>query len=145
MTILGSLLNAPGIWKFSLFWLIEFSPYCPSVVLCPASKSFTLWMYRLVFSEEKNNNPVQISRNLSLCSYLFSGTLLHEFQLPQFLHILTSVSSIQQIHCTLIGYFLPRSWFRSTSKLKARMIARFVCFCSLRDHNPLLPIDQCGK
>lgn len=89
-------------------------------------------------------NPVQISRNLSLCSYLFSDALLHEFQPPQLLQILTSVSSRNSLHS---DWVLPPGTLVQKVPLESQDDHRtqLVCFCSFRGQNPLLPIDQCWK
>lgn len=94
--------------------------------------------YKCTYWYSVKTNPVQISRNLSLCSYLFSDTLLHEFQLSQLLQILTSVSSRNSLHSDWI--LLP-----GTLVQKVPLDGKLVCFCSFRGHNPLLPIDQCWK
>lgn len=126
--------------------VLEFLSCCPSGVQFFAQFQGVL-PYECIYRYSVKSNKQTQCRSLEIFLYVATSSLLHEFQRPQLLQILTSVSLTQLTHGARTGLSLPVSGPRKCLPTESQDDHRtqLVCFCSFRDQTPLLPIDQCGE
>lgn len=119
----------------SLFGLVEFHPMC----VC-----------KLVFSQRLNGPSVQVARKFLRGSSFLFGALLCKFYHPDLPELPPLFPQLRVIFglclgpppCTVV-WKLPPTTLSSWSQHNGR--AYLICFLSLRDHNPTLPVVQYPK